>query len=297
MEHSSSFRNLRDCCIALGTFDGLHRGHRQIITELVQQAHRRKQAAIVISLDQSGHQSVLTTELEKEHYLSEYDIDELISINVLPEWENVIAAGWLQTIILAITTPALLITGQDARYPALKAVANMIGTEIVGLELVKQNNQAITTKQIRQAVLDCDFEQVEQLTGYPYRLIGKVIHGKALGRTVGMPTANISVADYKIIPPESVYATLLEVDQAKELALTNIGRRPSVDNDNYTTIESHILDFGKDIYDRTVRLEIYKKIRGVIKFSSLEQVKAQVEQDIAKTRDFLQTKATHPHLT
>lgn len=118
----------------------------------------------------------------------------------------------------------------------------------------------------------------------PVHLIGKVVHGKALGRTVGMPTANIEVYDANLLPESGVYATRIKIGEEVYLAVTNIGTRPTVDNEQQVTVEAHILDFEGDIYGENVVLEVHKFLRPIQKFGSLEEVHAQVKIDIETTR-------------
>ena len=115
-------------------------------------------------------------------------------------------------------------------------------------------------------------------------LRGKVVHGKALGRTVGMPTANIEIIDKSLLPECGVYATQIRVGEETHLAVTNIGLRPTVDNEPQVTIEAHILDFDQDVYGQSVELEVRKFLRPIRKFSSLEEVQQQVKKDIERVR-------------
>ena len=114
------------------------------------------------------------------------------------------------------------------------------------------------------------------------------MHGKALGRTVGMPTANIQICDESILPQSGVYATRIKVDENVYLAVTNIGTRPTVDCEKQVTVEAHILDFDGDIYDQNVELEVQKFRRPIRKFGSLEEVHRQVGKDIEEARKCLQ---------
>lgn len=120
---------------------------------------------------------------------------------------------------------------------------------------------------------------------FPIVLKGEVVHGKALGRTVGMPTANISV-DVDCLPEAGVYATRIEVEGCVYDSVTNIGKRPSVDDSEHITVETYILDFEKDIYGKIVILEICKFLRPVIRFKSLKAVREQVEKDILETKKY-----------
>lgn len=128
----------------------------------------------------------------------------------------------------------------------------------------------------------------EHENSLPVILTGKIVHGKGLGRTVGMPTANLQVADGSMLPENGVYATRILIDDKAYQAVTNIGLRPTVDCDRCVTVEAHILDFDGDIYGENVVLEVHKFLRPVQKFGSLEEVHAQVEKDIKEARKCLQ---------
>lgn len=120
--------------------------------------------------------------------------------------------------------------------------------------------------------------------GEPHIIIGKVVHGKALGRTVGMPTANVEIRDKSMLPESGVYATRISIGDKTYQAVTNIGLRPTVDQEPQVTVEAHILDFEGDIYGENVVLEVHKFLRPIQKFRSLEEVHAQVKKDIEITR-------------
>jgi len=120
----------------------------------------------------------------------------------------------------------------------------------------------------------------------PITLKGKVVHGKALGRTVGMPTANLCV-EQGILPENGVYATRIRIGDELFQSITNIGNRPTVDREQDITIETYIFDFNKDIYGQMVELEVYKFLRPIQKFESLEQVQIQVKKDVMEAKKYL----------
>ena len=121
----------------------------------------------------------------------------------------------------------------------------------------------------------------------PVVLKGKVVRGKALGRTVGMPTANLCITD-GTMPKEGVYATQIRIGDDAYTSVTNIGRRPTVDDESYITVETFIIDFNEEIYGQFVELEVYKFLRPIQKFSSLEEVQKQVQKDIEEAKHDLQ---------
>ena len=129
---------------------------------------------------------------------------------------------------------------------------------------------------------------MDRTCNHPYLLTGKVIAGKGLGRTVNMPTANLDISSEAIVPKEGVYATRVTLRGNTYAGLTNVGRRPSVDDDNRTTVETYILDFDEDIYGETLTIEFVSYIRQVMKLANLEEVRQQVNRDIEVARSLLQ---------
>ena len=145
----------------------------------------------------------------------------------------------------------------------------------------------IQDKALRQAFESADFEAYTALCGKPYTLSGTIEHGRALGRTVGMPTANLHVDAGEMLPPSGVYATITHLPEGKFMGLTNIGPRPSVDDSGRVTVETYLFDFSRDIYGERCTLEIHFRIRGIQKFPNLDAVQAQVRRDKAAAREKL----------
>ena len=128
-------------------------------------------------------------------------------------------------------------------------------------------------------------EGIKQSAGLPCRITGPVVHGKAKGRTVGMPTVNLGVEEGTVLPPLGVYATLVHIGERIFMGVTNVGTRPSVDNEERITVETLILDFDEDIYDQVITVEFHRHIRPIKKMESLEAVRLQVERDSLAVRD------------
>ena len=145
-----------------------------------------------------------------------------------------------------------------------------------------------TARYLQMAMEDNDYELFTQLCGHPYEISGTVVHGKGLGRTVQMPTANLDLPGGQLVPNEGVYASIVHLRSGTYIGLTSIGRRPSVDNEERITIETHILDFDEDIYNQNMTIEIRFFLRGVKKFANLKSVRDQVEKDIEASRSKLE---------
>lgn len=183
----------------------------------------------------------------------------------------------------------IVVGANNANVAKVEEAAKACGAELVVCETVEADGEVITTAQVKEAFDKSDFDKIYDLCGHPYIMIGEVEHGKALGRTVGMPTANLGVADSKLKPPSGVYATSVQIDDEVFKSMTNIGKRPSVDDFDYVTIEAFILDFARDIYGKKSILGVRQFVRGVQKFNNLEEVQQQVQKDIQKVREVLQS--------
>ncbi len=269
--------SMENTCVAYGSFEGVHRGHLKIVEKLTAQAKEKGLTSVIVSCPVKN--DVMTTEKEKEYLLKDTGVDVLMTCT---------DEDALKAVVDKLGVKTLVIGENHKDMDAVKAEAQKAGIEVVVCEAEKEDGEVITAEQVRKAFDVCDFEKVTKLCGHPYILIGEVMHGKALGRTVGMPTANLGAADSKLKPPSGSYVTRLWVDDEKFKAMTNIGKRPSVDDFDYVTIESFILDFSRDIYGKEIILEVHKFVRGVQKFNNLEEVQKQVQKDIQAVREFLE---------
>ena len=169
----------------------------------------------------------------------------------------------------------------------LRECAKRYSYTLVECDTVFAEGKPVASESIAKELSDGDLQKANQLLGHPYLIMGQVMHGKALGRTVGMPTANLGFGQHKQLPAYGVYGTLSQIEGKSVKGLTNIGQRPSVDNYNDVTIETFLLDYSGDLYDKTIFLEILIYIRGVKKFKNLDEVKAQVNMDIESIRSYL----------
>ncbi len=286
MKYIGEITELKNTCISYGTFDSVHKGHLKVAKELARVASDRGLTPVIVSLEKAGE--FLTTEQEKEFLLQ----DTGAEILVLAGDKGKTTGGFVKEVLAGtLGAEALVVGGNHKELDAVRAAAQECGIEVVIVECAEDKDGTITTERVRKAFDESDFEKVTELCGHPYIMMGEVVHGKALGRTVGMPTANVGVSENKRKPVSGVYATLGHVAGGTWKSLTNIGKRPSVDNNDYITIEAFLLDFKQDIYGQPFRLEVHQFIRGVKKFDNLEDVQKQVQKDLQKVRDFLDTLA------
>ena len=290
MKHLYQIEKTDNACVAFGRFDGLHKGHRSLVQTLVREAKKRGLPSVLVSFVPSEGTFVYTTEEEKALLLKNCGLDVLISCS---EKEKSDPAALIKK-----TGASCIVCGKCAEdereqcepqnaQPAIRKAAQELGIPIVMREEVFENGEAISMPMLDAAFNRSDFDAFSRLCGRPYMMVGEVLHGKALGRTVGMPTANLGVAPNKKKPPEGVYATLTRIDGEVFKGLTNIGRRPSVDNETYITVETFLLDFSRDIYGKKIELYVCAFIRNVVKLNGLAEVQKQVQKDIVAARTVL----------
>jgi len=304
MKHLYRIEKTDNACAAFGHFDGMHKGHRNLVQTLVREAQKRGLPSVLVSFVPSEGTFVYTTEEEKALLLKNCGLDVLISCS---EKEKSDPAALIKK------TGASCIVCGDCRgnkddcaedeheqceplnaQPAIRKAAQELGIPIVMCEKVFENGEAISMPMLDAAFNRSDFDAFSRLCGRPYMMAGEVLHGKGLGRTVGMPTANLGVAPNKKKPPEGVYATLTRIDGKVFKGLTHVGRRPSVDNDTNISTETLLLDFSRDIYGKKIELYVCAFIRGIMKLNGLVEVQKQVQKDIVAARTLLSARSLPP---
>ena len=282
---------ISNTCVAFGDFDGVHLGHKAIIDALMK-ASKEGYTPIVVSFDYDsallGDKKILSTEVEKEQLIGKLGPEVLVSYKIDEDNKSQDIKSFIKETLVDEMGAKAIVAGKDyCHISELRECAKELGFKLVECDTVLADGKAITAERIAAEINVSNISKANEMLGHPYILIGKVMHGKALGRTVGMPTANLGFGDNKLLPADGVYGTLSEIDGKNIEGLTNIGKRPSVDNYNYKTIETFLLDFKGDLYDKIIGLEVHAFIRGVKKFANLEEVKQQVNKDIKSIRDYL----------
>ncbi len=287
MKHTTGqLPRLENTCVSFGYFDGLHLGHRAVLDCLLAQAETGLRP-VLLSFDCQSGTKKLCTEAEKAYLLKDLPV-QLLSF---PVAEDFCPDGpFVQEVLLGQLGAKTVVAGENCPSLALlQAHADAGDFALVLCPTVCQDGEPVSTSRASQLLASGQLDKLNRLLGHPYLILGKVVEGKQLGRTVGMPTANIEYFEDKQIPPEGVYATFTSVEGNSRKSLTNIGKRPSVDKFDYITVECFILDFCGDLYGRVLPIEVHLFIRGVKKFANLGEVKEQVERDILAIRGRLES--------
>ncbi|MEI7885382.1 MAG: riboflavin kinase [Clostridia bacterium] len=273
-------------CVTFGYFDGIHVGHSAVISKLWETSKVGMTSVLIsFDLDESllGEKKLLSTEEEKRHLLEKNGPDIMISYKV--RTENVVTEAFIKDVLIEKLGTKVVVAGTSYEFIGLlRSCATKFGFKIVECADVLYDRKLITSERILKELVNGTIAEANKLLGHAYLIMGKVVHGRELGRTVGMPTVNLGLNKFKQLPAFGVFGTISEIDEEKVKGLTSIGYRPSVDSDYYITIETYLLNFSGDLYDKTIALEIHIYIREIMKFNNIEEVKAQVNKDVELIR-------------
>lgn len=293
---------LNQTVVALGKFDGLHRGHQLLLDKLKKYGKRGYQTVVFTfdfhpnSLLSGKKQSLIYTKEERRQIVEDLGIDVLIEYPFTQETAHMLPEDFVRDVLVRDIGTKAIVIGDDFHFgyqrsgdvAFLKARAEQYDYVVDNCEKLCIQGEEISSTMIRNYISQGNMEMVTELLGRPYKVSGKVISGKANGRKVGMPTANLAPADIKLLPPDGVYATVVHIDGLEQTyhALTNIGCNPTVSDHNDLRVETYILDFSGDIYGKEIDVSFYWRIRGEQKFGDLNELREQVAKDQKRTVDY-----------
>lgn len=291
---------------ATGFFDGVHKGHRKVLSLLCEVARKEGKKSAVISfwphprsvLQQQAYNLRLLNSLEeKKDLIRELGVNKFITIPFNKEFSKLSTEEFLRLLKEKYEVSTLII-GYDHRLghdhisqKEMIQIAESIGMKMVRVDEFIVGQHIISSTKIRKLLQAGDVATANAFLGYRYGLKGVVVSGQKVGRTMGFPTANMGVYDpLKILPADGVYSVFVEVLGKVYIGICNIGIRPTVGDNNERTIETHILDFNEDIYGLDIKIEFVDKIREERKFSSLGMLKEQLSKDKAFAYHLLKDK-------
>lgn len=286
----------RNAVVTIGTFDGVHTGHQQIINQLKEEAKAIDGETVIITFHphprkivSSKQIFILTTLAEKISLLSALGIDHLVVVPFDEHFAEQSAEAYVHDFLIEKFHPGLVIIGYDHRfgkgrqgdYHMMEEYAKKFGFELREIPEHVLNNATVSSTRIREALLHGNLADANKYLGYAYFFEGVVEEGNKLGRTIGYPTANIHIDDQeKLIPGNAVYAVHVELLSTNQKfgGMMNIGVRPTVDGTK-RTIEVNLFNFERDIYGSTIKISLEQHLRGEIKFNGLEALKEQLAKD------------------
>ena len=293
--------------LTVGTFDGVHLGHRKIIARLHDLAKAINGESVIFTFDPHPRKIVapaetnlrlLTTLDEKIELFEQSGIDHLIVYPFTPEFAQLTYEQFVEQILVGQIHTKSLVVGYDHKFGRgrqgdfefLKECADRHEFQIEKLDVLLVNESNVSSTKIREAIQIGDFTTANAFLGYSFVLHGTVVEGQKLGRQIQFPTANIEASDPdKIIPGYGVYAVQAKVQNKTYHGMLNIGSRPTVNrNADHRSIEVHLFDFDSDIYGEHLELIFFRKLREEQKFESLDALKEQLAKDKANTISFFQ---------
>ncbi len=288
----------RNAVITIGTFDGVHMGHRQVINRLAGAAKDAKGESVIITFHPHPRKIVSSAILgirlintldEKISLLDQLGIDHLVVVPFTEAFANQPAEDYLKNFLVDRFHPHTIIIGYDHRfgrdrlgdYRLLEKHAREFKYELMEIPKHILENISISSTNIREAILHSDIATANKLLGYDFFFSGLVVHGDKLGRKLGYPTANLKITDEeKLIPGNGIYAVYAEVDDTPQRlkGMMSIGFRPTVDGKKRVA-EVNLFDFDREIYGQTLKVFVRKYLREEIKFDGLEALVKQIDQD------------------
>lgn len=287
-----------DTVVTIGNFDGVHKGHQVLIEKTATYAKARGiKSAVFTFLNHPINYFVpekvknIFDEKEKERLIEGFGIDYLIDIPFDKAMTQISAEQFVVKILKDKIHAKKIVVGHDFTFArnkegnvkVLKELGHEYGIEVEIVQPIKINGIRVSSTFIRELISEGRVDEIPQYLGTPYVIEGEIIHGKANGRKMGYPTANISLKDQIIKPKNGIYASRVIIDGKKYFGATNVGMNPTV-NGKYLSIETNILNFDEDIYGKRVRIEFLEKIRDEKKFESLDELRKQLDLDTGFVR-------------
>jgi len=292
----NEFKRLDNAVVTIGTFDGVHTGHRKIISDLKSLAAETGGETVVLTFfphprmilhPEDDSIKMLTTMDEKAEMLEELGVDHLIITPFSRDFSNQTAEEYIRDILVDKIGTKKIVIGYDHRFGKdrqggladLQRLGPVYGFDVVEIPEQDIYEVAISSTRVREALLNGAIELAHTFLSYPFFITGKVIRGDQLGRTIGYPTANIVIEEkYKLIPLDGIFAVKVITGDGTYKGMAYIGTRPTV-NGVTRNIEVNIFDFDKEIYNEQIRMEFYNFVRDDMKFDSLEALKEQIGKD------------------
>ncbi len=291
--------------IALGNFDGIHIGHQELIKTLVKKSNSKKLRSCIYTFE--NHTKLIAKDSQPIKYIMDQEMKHKIfgnygiDILYLDRFDRKLMEKgpreFVEDILIRVFNCKEIVVGFDYRFgygaagdiALLKELGKELGFAVNVVEAVKVNNKKVSSSLIRKYLLEGKIEKANNLLGRCFSLQGKVISGNARGRKLGYPTANLGLNQIQLLPKSGVYITRVIINDKAYMGCTSIGKKPTF-GIYETSVETFILDYSMNLYNKWIEIHFIKKLRDEIKFESAQGLIQQIQQDVQKTKHYLQTK-------
>ena len=296
---------LENTAVALGKFEGLHRGHQLLFEQIKKQKVNGLYSAVftfdmpprsAINGDSSYRQ--IYTKEERRLLLEEMGIDILIEHPFTKEFAAQTPEEFVRNVLVEKAGAKKIVVGKDFRFgrkrsgnvEILRKLAPRYGYDLIVVDKLQMEHRDVSSTRIRSHLEKGEMEEANRLLGRPYAVVGPVVHGKALGRTIQIPTANQLADRNKLLPPNGVYISRVFIrgEEGYHYGITNVGVKPTVETGAQKDVETNIVDFDRDIYGETIKVELLHYRRPEMHFASLDALRAQMEKDVAAAVQYAQ---------
>jgi len=300
IKNTLDFSVEEETVVTLGKFDGLHRGHELLMQQLMHVSAEQQYASVVFTFDippkakvDDISVKVLTTNEEKQHIFEHSGVDYLIECPFTKEVMCMEPKEFIQWISQKLHMKYVVV-GEDFHfghnrrgdYHTLIECEEEFGYQTIVVKKMKEDGRDISSTFVREEIAKGNIAKANHLLGYEYFVKSNVIHGRKLGRTIGIPTINMAFPQEKLLPPNGVYISKVYVDDGIYMGVTNVGSKPTVSDSGQLGVETYIIDFCRDLYDKSIVVAFLEFIRPEMKFHSVDELKQQMLNDIAYTEKY-----------
>jgi riboflavin kinase/FMN adenylyltransferase len=285
--------------LALGNFDGLHRGHRKILDRMRRVASERGATSVIMTFDPHPPRVVrpdkapplLMTKAQKLEAIAAAGVQGAAIVRFTPElshWDpetfvRTVLVDWLRVAEVWVGANFLFGHDRSGNFSMLRVLGARYGFKAEKIDPVRYKDFVVSSTRVRRLVSEGRVDEAGALLGHHYFLDGTIVRGDQRGRTIGFPTANLCTEN-ELLPPHGVYATTARVGEIVYPSVTNVGTRPTVDTSGRTVVETHVFDLDRDLYGHTLRISFVQRLRDERAFASLDELRAQIDADCQRAR-------------